>query len=486
MASLSDTAVAVTTAAERVRMEGLKAAKTILSEVAGPSPTDFFAVALKLGHISAVRMLPPEDSKRLLKIHFFDICKVEERHWQEARDTFGHGYSSAMNRSDLWQRYVSAPVAANDNKPKSLQLPNKVKADLKPRFQVTWFDDVDKSPAKQWIVKGLIGAGEASLWVAKPGTAKSVLLCDIGCHIAAGRDWHGRKVNQSLVVFFAAERKSVTERRIAAWRKHHGVSGIPFAVVGGKLDMTSGLIDARALAATIKGCEEKSGLPCRLVILDTVTRTFGPGDQNSSKDMTRFIQSVDQLTQATGAHVAAIHHSGWGGDRGKGAVDLDGAVDVSYGVSVIGKGPTKVFKLECTGANDGDEGDITSFRLASVELGTDADGNVTDAPVLVQVDGSKHDGSNLKGNTGKALDSIKRAIEEHGDKPPDGSPGFPDGVVMVTRDQWRDQVYADVKIKEPAINDETLKKRFNRAVLDLTSAKQIEAVGEWFWVAGQN
>jgi RecA-family ATPase len=34
------------------------------------------------------------------------------------------------------------------------------------------------------------------LFVAKPGTAKSVLLCDIGCHIAAGREWHGRKVKR--------------------------------------------------------------------------------------------------------------------------------------------------------------------------------------------------------------------------------------------------------------------------------------------------
>lgn len=109
--------VAVTTAAERVRIEGFKAATNILSETKGPSPTDFFAVALKLGHLSAVGMLRQEDALRLLKIHFFDICAVEERHWQEARDTFGCGYSSAMHRSDLWQCYVSAPVPANDNEP---------------------------------------------------------------------------------------------------------------------------------------------------------------------------------------------------------------------------------------------------------------------------------------------------------------------------------------------------------------------------------
>jgi len=176
-------------------------------------------------------------------------------------------------------------IAANENKPKMLQIPEQVRAAQTDRFQVTWFDDVNQSPAKEHILKGVIGAGEFSVWVAKPGTAKSVLLCDIGCHIAAGREWCGRSVKQGLVVFFAAERKSLTERRVAAWRKRHGTAGIPFAVIGGKLDMTNGLIDAKALAATIKACEAKAGLPCALVILDTVTRVFGAGDQNSSKDM---------------------------------------------------------------------------------------------------------------------------------------------------------------------------------------------------------
>jgi len=195
------------------------------------------------------------------------------------------------------------------------------------------------------------------------------------------------------------------------------------------------------------------------------------------------VASADELTRVTGAHVAAIHHSGWSGDRGKGAIDLDGSVDVSYGVSVSGTGTAKIFKLECTGANDGDEGAIMSFRLDSVELGTDADGTVTNAPVVVQVEGSKHDGSNLKGSTGKALDSLVRAIEEHGETPPDGSPGFPNGVATVSRDQWRKQFFADARVKEPAdkVSDDTIGKRFRRHTAELIDTKQVRNVGEWFW-----
>ena len=248
------------------------------------------------------------------------------------------------------------PAANNNAKPR------------KPRLNITRFDDVNQTVAKEHVVQGLIGAGEFSLFVAKPGTAKSVLLGDIGLHIAAGKDWHGRKVKQGLVVFFAAERSSLTERRVAAWRKKHGESGIPFVIVSGKLDLTTGLFDAKELAKKTAELSAEFGLPCCLIILDSVTRTFGPGDQNHSRDMQRYVQSVDELTLATGAHVAAVHHSTWAGERGKGAIDLDGAVDVSYGISVTGKGPTKVFSLECTGANDGQEGAITSFRLSRSNL----------------------------------------------------------------------------------------------------------------------
>ena len=75
-----------------------------------------------------------------------------------------------------------------------------------------------------------------------------------------------------------------------------------------------------------------------------------------------------------------------------------------------------------------------SFRLESVVLGTDSEGNVTTAPVVVQVDTVTNDGSNLKGNAAKAFDSFKLALAEHGQLSPDGSHGFPDGLRVVPRE----------------------------------------------------
>ena len=51
-----------------------------------------------------------------------------------------------------------------------------------------------------------------------------------------------------------------------------------------------------------------------------------------------------------------------------------------------------------------------SFRLETIALGTDDNGNVTAAPVVVQAKVTPDDGSNLKGNAVKALDSLRAVI----------------------------------------------------------------------------
>jgi hypothetical protein len=408
-------------------------------------------------------MLSYDRAMCILKFHFGDR-KLDDIHWSTVYDAFQNGRAAVITNIELRKRFL--PAAANDNH----------------RFQVTWFDDVGQTVTKDELVKGLLGVGEFSLFVAKPGTAKSVLMVDIGCHVAAGIDWHGRKVKQGLVVFFAAERKKLTERRIAAWRKKHGMASIPFVVVGGKLDLTTGLVDATALANTIAELEVKSGHTCVLIILDTVTRTFGPGDQHQSRDMSKYIQSVDALNRATGAHIAAIHNSPWSDERGKGAIDLDGAVDVSFVVNVRGTGLAKKFTLACTGSNDGEEGVISSFRLESVAVGTDEDGNVTTAPVVAQVETSKDDGSNLKSHAAKAMESLEQAIEEHGQRVPDKSSGFPDGTVAVPPNTWRDRYYADCRAREPKVANDTLSKRYRRAVRELIDGKKVGRTGEWNWI----
>jgi hypothetical protein len=91
--------------------------------------------------------------------------------------------------------------------------------------------------------------------------------------------------------------------------------------------------------------------------------------------MQMYINSAAEIHRATSAHIALIHHSPWNSDRGKGAIDLDGAIDGSFEVTVKGTGP---HTLSGPGANDdADEGSIMSFRLEGIEVGRDAKGKPT-------------------------------------------------------------------------------------------------------------
>lgn len=344
------------------------------------------------------------------------------------------------------------------------------------RFEKTWFDNIREGEPKVTFIKGVLGEREFTTISGLPGTGKSVIVTDMACHVAAGRDWHGRRVRQGLVIYVAAERKKLTERRMMAFRKEYGVEDVPLLVIGGRLDFTKDLKDARELIAEIKNAETETGLECVWIIIDTLTRVFGAGDQNASKDMSRFVQSCDEILAETKAHVTAIHHSAWSGERGKGAIDLDGAVDASFMV----KKSHGAYKLICDGTNDGEEGDILSFTMKSVELGIDEDGEPTTAPVVVKTDGVSSSNKlvdSANGHNARALELLKGLLETDG-LTPEGV-HFPEGVLVVTEESWRQAVYADGKEGTP---QPTLTQRFSRAFKALKKDKKIDKIGEWVFL----
>ncbi|PZP69074.1 MAG: hypothetical protein DI604_18630, partial [Delftia acidovorans] len=343
------------------------------------------------------------------------------------------------------------------------------------RFELTWFDEIEEGKPKETILKNWLGVGEFTTISGLPGTGKSVVTTDLACHIAAGMDWHGLPVRQGLVVYVAAERKKLTERRMMAFRKHHDVHDVPLLVVGGMLDFTRDDKDAEAIIGIIREAETITGHKCVWVIVDTLTRVFGAGDQNASKDMVRFVRSCDLILTETGAHVTAIHHSAWSGERGKGAIDLDGAVDASFMVKKDGNR----HKLICDGTNDGEEGEVLAFTMQSVTIGRSEDGEPTTAPVVVKAgDEPKLTSGSLKGYKGDVLAALHAAITADGVEP-DGH-AFPEEVLVVDEPTWKKHFFAgrDMDVATVAA---TAKKQFQRAPADLVKAGHVNQIGQWYW-----
>lgn len=98
------------------------------------------------------------------------------------------------------------------------------------------YGDLSATSNKQWLVRELLGDGDASTVYGKPGDGKSVLVEDMALHIAAGRQWQGKEVRQGAVLYIALERKKLVERRAIAFRDTYDLSNLPFAIMGGVYD----------------------------------------------------------------------------------------------------------------------------------------------------------------------------------------------------------------------------------------------------------
>jgi RecA-family ATPase len=301
------------------------------------------------------------------------------------------------------------------------------------------YRDLDLTSRKIWLVKNLLGAGEASACYGSPGSGKSVLVADMGLHVAGGLPWHGRDVMQGAVCFLALERRQLVIRRAIAFRKKHGIEDLPFAVMGGDFDFRNQEQAATAIAGIVRQVADETGEKVVLIIIDTISRALISmgGDENSSKDMGAVVGATARLQEKTGAHVQWVHHIPVdGGERLRGHGALLGALDTTLNVEKHASGHRTATVIK---ANDSEEGERIAFTLESVEIGPE-----TTAPVVVPADAATIPNTKLSrklpDRAKLASRALTEAILEHG-QPAAADLELPPGIKTVTLDQWRDELY---------------------------------------------
>jgi hypothetical protein len=301
------------------------------------------------------------------------------------------------------------------------------------------FKDIDLQARKEWLVRGFLGADEASAYYGKPGDGKSVLAEDMALHIAAGREWHGRKVKQGAVVYVALERKKLVERRAIAFRLEHGLTDLPFAVVGGIHDFRDPETAVR-LAEIVREVLAATSQPVVLIVIDTLSRALCGGDENSSKEMGAIVYATSVLQDRTGAHIQWVHHMPLEGrERMRGHGALLGALDTTVHVA---RGDA-LRTATVVKANDAEEGEQIAFTLKSIVVGHDADQQETSAPVVIPAEGAPRQAVK-SGRLTKAAQTVLRALTEailEQGSPAPASNHIPPAVKVVSLSVWRQQSY---------------------------------------------
>ena len=235
-----------------------------------------------------------------------------------------------------------------------------------------------------WVISQVFERDSLVEIFGPPGASKTFQAIDMSLCVATGTDYHGRPVQQGPGVYVTGEGQNGLARRFKAWSVYHGID-----ITDAQLHvstMPAALTDNQNLTAVMQAIEELDQPPV-LVVFDTVARNMGPGDENSTQDMTAFVAACDQIRSAYQCAVLLVHHSGHNAtERARGSSVLNGALDAAYRVE---KSPDGIVTVECTKAKDFVPPELMAFKFESVELGFDNDDgtpatsailNPTDAP----------------------------------------------------------------------------------------------------------
>lgn len=240
----------------------------------------------------------------------------------------------------------------------------------------------------KWLIHEIIPEASFTCVVGPPGGGKTFAVIDLAMCIAHGLPWKGRAVIAGPVVYVAGEGQAGIASRLLGWRKDRGLLDAPdpaFHVLGQAVAMPTG--ELQELIGLVLAMQVRP----RLIVLDTVARNFGSGDENSSTDMGAFVRACDELRHATGACVLVVHHSGKDLGKGsRGSSALPGAIDCMIAVKRSGPRLTLLNKPPFGKQKDAEEFEDVAlitrkvfFERHGVEVSTlviDADESVIAGP----------------------------------------------------------------------------------------------------------
>ena len=179
-------------------------------------------------------------------------------------------------------------------------------------------------PDPEWLVEGIIPERGIGVMWGESGSYKTFLALHIALSIASGLHVLERRTTPSTVLYVAGEGRYGIRSRIEAWKAAHPDADPDpfFTVLAFPPPLgTPDQVWANELA------EYAAELHTRLTILDTLARTYGPGDENSTQDMGLYVAACDRIARATDGAVAVVHHSGTDKTRMRGNTSLHAAAD---------------------------------------------------------------------------------------------------------------------------------------------------------------
>jgi hypothetical protein len=423
---------------------------------------------------------PGDDTPETIRADWERMKPPYEVGWNYLRDAaLPHGYPAAEEDFEDEGLEGDAELAALEEASARRAEERREAEDAKrDRIVIQDFAGIVAATDHRTFVEDLFVHGSMAVIYGESNVGKTFLATDIGMHVAWGRDWMGRDVEQGAVVYCALEGAHGIRNRVAAFKRKHGLEGadIPFGVITVPLNILDPNADTAPLIEQARAWAARKGVPLRLVVLDTLARAMAGGNENASEDMGALVGNVDTIRSALDAAVLIVHHSGK--DRAQGArghSSLRAATDTEI----------EVFREEGAAASvavvkkqrDLEGGRKIPFTLEVVEIGETPKGKVVTSCVVAEASEAdagpeKASGQRFTGAQRVALQALDDLLEAEGAPAPEGS-HVPEGALCVPLRTWKGAVLdAGVTTSEDAA---TKRRVFNRIKADLIEVGAIGA-----------
>ncbi len=348
-------------------------------------------------------------------------------------------------------------------------------------------DLLSKPKSVPWLIKEVLPQNCFASLFGPAGELKSFIALSISLSIATKNEFLGFPIHKQGPVFYlAGEGFFGIPARLRAWMLYNNVddsSIIPFFTS----NQPAQLLDENSASQVTKAIEVLQADHCDplLVVVDTLNRNFGPGDENSTADMTAFIAALDKIRCRFNCAILLVHHSGLSAtDRSRGSSALRAALDLEFKIE---KHKDNIRKLSCTKSKDFEPLQEIFIEPKQILLGwyDSEDGEELDSLVLEKVDAPVAGPSIVKVSGAKriALEALKRACFDKNEMENIGAKNRPTDISSlhspVHLDVWRDEAY---RSGITASTDQASKqKAFKRAVSGLLDMGLVGCENDYYF-----